>query len=181
MKYVPNVLSLSRIALSFLLIPMFQKQKFGNAFLIFSLAAISDFFDGYLARKFQATSRLGALLDPLADKILMATAYILSSHFQLINFYVTVLVVGRDILILSIFALCFVCRITLDISPLWSSKVNTTIQLLFLLLILSCNWLSVRVPFIAGFGAAIVSIFTVYSGAEYARKYLWIKDKIFKR
>ncbi|MDR0968415.1 MAG: hypothetical protein LBL99_02125, partial [Holosporaceae bacterium] len=64
---------------------------------------------------------------------------------------------------------------------LMSSKINTAIQLAFIASILACAALRTNVSFLAELGGAIVAVSTIYSGAEYARKYGWIKDELFKR
>ncbi|MDR2646246.1 MAG: CDP-alcohol phosphatidyltransferase family protein [Holosporaceae bacterium] len=177
-KFTPNILSFFRLAAPIFLVPMILKNDFKSAFVIFSLAASSDFLDGYLARKFHVSSDLGSMLDPLADKALMISSYVLFAYVKFIQTYVAALVVGRDFLILGVVTICKLRRIPLEIQPLLSSKINTAIQLLFLVGVLACKSLAMNVPWATELCGLIVSISTIFSGAEYAQKYYWIKDKI---
>ncbi|MDR0581088.1 MAG: CDP-alcohol phosphatidyltransferase family protein [Holosporaceae bacterium] len=180
-KFIPNILSFFRLAAPVFLTPMILENDFKSAFVIFSMAASSDFLDGYWARKFHVSSDLGRILDPLADKVLMVTSYALLAYVKFIPTYVATLVVGRDFLILNVVAICKFRRIPLKIQPLLSSKINTAIQLLFLVGVLACKSLEMNVPWLIELSRLIVSVSTIFSGAEYVQKYYWIKDKIFGR
>jgi cardiolipin synthase len=162
------------------LIPLVLKNNLRMAFVVFSLAAASDFFDGYLARKFHATSDLGSMLDPVADKVLMTSSYALFAFMKYIPPYVAAVVIGRDFLILATVIACKMCDIDLKICPLMSSKINTAIQLLFVILVLACKSVAMNIPCLTEL-CGIVSISTIFSGVEYAQKYYWIKDKILER
>ncbi|MDR0632021.1 MAG: CDP-alcohol phosphatidyltransferase family protein [Holosporaceae bacterium] len=180
-KFFPNILSISRIVISFFIIEAVLENNLVCAMVLFVFASISDFLDGYLAREFHLQSDLGAILDPLADKTLMTISYALFVYVKFIPLYTAIIVIGRDLMILSAVIVCRISKVNLKIQPLTSSKINTTIQLLFIILVLACRVLSINVPCLVESSAAVVSIFTVFSGAEYVRKYYWIKDKIFKR
>jgi cardiolipin synthase len=176
---IPNALSIARLISSLFLIPLILKKNLNGAMILFIIAAVSDFLDGYLARKLRALSSLGALLDPLADKVLMTVSYSLLVAVEFIPLHIAVIVIGRDILILFTVLICKILSINLEIKPLRSSKINTTIQLIFIILVLSCNNLSMNVPCLLEIGGIIVCISTVLSGVEYVRKYYWIKKQIF--
>jgi cardiolipin synthase len=180
-KFVPNILSFFRLAAPIFLTPMILENDFKSAFVIFGLAASSDFLDGYLARKFHVSSDFGSVLDPLADKVLIISSYALLAYLKFIPTYVAALVVGRDFLILNAVAICKFLRIALKIQPLLSSKINTALQLLFLVGILACKSLAMNIPWLTELCGLIVSVSTIFSGAEYAQKYCWIKDKILER
>jgi CDP-diacylglycerol--glycerol-3-phosphate 3-phosphatidyltransferase len=180
-KLIPNALSFLRIALAFLLIPAILKNDFVFACVLFGTAALSDFFDGYFARKLHASSEFGAALDPLADKILVTISYVLLANAKLIPLYAVAIVIGRDVLILLAVVACKISNVALKMRPLMSSKINTAIQALFVSLVLTCNALSANVSCLVELFAAVVAVSTIFSGAEYARKYYWIKDKLFKR
>ncbi|MDR1982308.1 MAG: CDP-alcohol phosphatidyltransferase family protein [Holosporaceae bacterium] len=181
-KFIPNLLSILRLVLSFFLIPLVLKKNLWGATVLFAVAAASDFLDGYWARKFQVLSNLGAVLDPLADKVLMIVSYSLFAHVEFIPTYVAIIVIGRDILILFTVLTCKILSINIKIQPLPASKINTAIQLIFIILVLSCNNLSINVPsYFRDACAMIVCASCIFSGAEYVHKYYWIKDKIFSR
>lgn len=176
LKFVPNLITISRILSVFLFVLVFLRGEFAWALVIFSVAAISDFFDGYLARKFKITSEFGAMLDPVADKVLMFASYLLFAYEKIIPCYLAAVVISRDLLILAVVSICLLKKIKLKISPLMSSKINTTVQLTFVMLVLTCKTftinlsLDVFVLFVCGM--------TVYSGLDYARRYEWIKNEL---
>jgi cardiolipin synthase len=162
-----------------LVVPFTLKKDFGLAIVIFAIAAISDFLDGYIARKFKIVSKIGAMLDPLADKVLITASYALLAWINLIPLYVAAIVIARDVIILFVILVNRIFKVNLEIHPLMSSKINTTFQLIFVLLVLSCNYLATSVPSLMKICEIIVCISTIFSGAEYAYKYYQIK--IFKR
>ena len=179
-RFIPDILSILRLVLAFCLIPLILKDYVFCALCIFSIAAITDFLDGYIARKFAVSSEFGAALDPLADKTLMTISYILFAIVNFIPIYVTFIVVSRDVLILSAVAICKAKGIYLKMRPLISSKINTTIQLVFLVFVLACKCAILNIPYCIEVGAIVVSASTIFSGAEYVQKYFWITAKLFK-
>ncbi|MDR1236589.1 MAG: CDP-alcohol phosphatidyltransferase family protein [Holosporaceae bacterium] len=180
-KSIPNILSFFRLAASFVLIPLILKNNFTWALVLFISASVSDFFDGYIARKFQVSSEFGAMLDPLADKTLVIISYLLLACVKFIPVYVTVAVVVRDLLILSAVTLCKIRRVELKMRPLLSSKINTAIQLVFIVSVLGCKIAAVNVECLLEVCAAVVVFSAIFSGARYVQKYFWIKDKFFSK
>ncbi len=181
MKFVPDILSMSRLILAFCLIPLVLNNNLSLALVVFAVAAVSDFFDGYLARKFSVSSEFGAALDPVADKVLMTVSYILFAVVEFIPMCVTVIVVGRDILILGAVIACKVKKVPLEIRPIMSSKINTAIQLIFLIFVLTCKCMTLNIPYGIEIFAVVVVCSTIFSGVEYVQKYSWISKQIFKR
>ncbi|MDR1561289.1 MAG: CDP-alcohol phosphatidyltransferase family protein [Holosporaceae bacterium] len=179
-KNLPNILSTLRIILSFVLIPLILNCHFFASILLFAIASVSDFLDGYCARKFNIVSELGAKLDPLADKILMTISYFLLAYIKFIPIYVSLIVIGRDLIILGMIFICRLSNIKLSINPLMSSKINTTIQLVFIIVVLACKLLLVDVAYILDICSFVVCVSTFISGIEYAQKYYWIKNALFK-
>ncbi len=176
LKFIPNLLSILRIILAFIFIPVFLSNNFGWAVAIFVIAAVSDFFDGYIARKFNVKSELGAMLDPIGDKVLMFVSYLIFAYRGIISYYLAAVVILRDLFIVSIVLICLIKKVHLKISPLMSSKVNTTIQLMFVVLVLTCKAFAINLSLEVF--EWIVLVMTVYSGIDYAVKYRWIKDEI---
>ncbi len=177
LKFVPNLITISRILLSILFIQVFLKGEFVLALIIFLVASISDFLDGYIARKSKIASKFGAMLDPIADKILMFFSYLLFAYEKIIPCYLAVIVISRDLLIVAVVIICLLKRVNLKFSPLMSSKINTTVQLLFVLLVLTCKALSIDLSL--NMAVWLVCGMTIYSGLDYARKYRWIKDELY--
>lgn len=176
LKFVPNFITILRILLAFLFIPIFSKGEFAWALIVFSVAAISDFFDGYIARKFKISSEFGAMIDPVADKVLMFVSYLLFAYEKIIPYYLAAAVILRDLLILAVVSICLIKKVRLKFSPLMSSKINTTVQLLFVLLILTCKTFAINLSL----DVFVLFVFgmTVYSGLDYVRRYRWIKDEL---
>ena len=180
MKFIPNILSMLRLILAFCLIHLVLNNNLCFALVVFAIAAITDFFDGYLARKFSVSSEFGAALDPVADKILMTVSYILFAAVAFIPTYVAVIVVGRDVLILGAVIACKIKKVPLKIRPIMSSKINTTIQLIFLICVLTCKCTTLNIPYSIEVFAVVVVCLTIFSGVEYVQKYSWITKQIFK-
>jgi cardiolipin synthase len=179
-RHVPNFLSGLRLALAFALIPTLMNNNLPLSLAIFLGAAVSDFLDGYLARRWKVTSATGALLDPLADKLLMTISYAMLAVAGHMPLYLAATVIARDVLILLAVAICKQAIVSVSIEPLFSSKINTTLQLIFVIMTLSCKCFLINVPSLLVFCSAAVWLSTVVSGVEYLRKYYWIKDAIFK-
>jgi cardiolipin synthase len=140
------------------------------AFALFFFASLTDFFDGYWARKTHSTTRLGALLDPLADKALVGFIYAGLTYVGKIPLWLMGLVLARDFFI--VLGAFWVRRraVSLAIQPTLSSKINTFFQLLLCATLL-CPF-SVYNNFINGL-FCVTFITTVYSGAVYA--YIFIQ------
>src|SRR5881275_2547156 len=106
------------------------------AFALFILAGISDALDGLLARWLSQKTTLGQYLDPIADKLLLSTLFLVLTHVALIPRYVTVLVFSRDLGILLISTLLFATGTLRDFRPSWLGKLNTLVQILSVVLVM---------------------------------------------
>ncbi len=141
---VPNLLTFLRMAL----IPVFASLLFygasGWALIVFFIAGVSDGVDGFVARRFKQESELGTIIDPIADKLLMTTAFIiltLPNVFQPVRhlpvpFWVTAAVIGRDVLIITVAGAINVMTGFLRFKPSWLGKLSTFVQVLAVGLIL---------------------------------------------
>lgn len=177
----PNLLSFTRILLSFGVMKTVLELRFSAALVLLFVAGITDFLDGYIARKLGIVSQFGAALDPLADKILMFFTYISVAYINMIPMYVVITVIARDILILSAVIICFSRKIKIKMAPLISSKINTTIQIIYVLFVLACNYFRLHITLVEEIFAWVVVATTVWSGVGYVQKYQWIGRLIFKR
>jgi cardiolipin synthase len=119
-------------ALPFLVIEILDNH-WKMAFLLLWIAGTSDAFDGFAARKLGQATRLGQYLDPIADKLLLSTLFIVLTRVGLIPRYVTVLVFSRDLGILLICTLLYVTNILRDFPPSWLGKWNTAVQIVTVL------------------------------------------------
>jgi cardiolipin synthase len=133
---IPNIITVFR----FLLVPpvvlLLLNAQFGLALLLFGVAGFSDGVDGYLAKRFNWTSRLGALMDPLADKLLLVSSFITLGWLNLIPLWLVGVVILRDLVIVG-GALVYNFRIErLEAQPSMVSKLNTFTQILLVLAVM---------------------------------------------
>lgn len=136
-KWLPNAISLLRIVLVAPILMLILQGRFGLALGLFWLAGFSDGVDGYLAKRFNWHTRLGALLDPIADKLLVAGTFITLAYTQDIPVWLAATVILRDVVIVAgATAYNFLVR-PVEGEPTRISKLNTALQLLFLLFVLS--------------------------------------------
>src|SRR5262245_3606990 len=98
---LPNVLTLSRIAAAPLLILVLHSKDYAAGLLIFLIAGLSDALDGWIAKRWGYTSRVGAILDPIADKILLVSCYVMLTRLEHLPFWLVLTVVSRDLLIVG--------------------------------------------------------------------------------
>jgi len=137
LSWIPNAISLMRIALVAPVLWFMVQGEFGWALLLFWIAGFSDGLDGYLANRFDWQSRLGALLDPVADKLLVNGMFITLAVIGLIPDWLAIVVILRDVVIVSGAIAYHTLIEPVDGEPTSISKLNTTFQLLFLLFVLS--------------------------------------------
>ncbi len=115
------------------------KKAFGWAMLLFAIAGISDALDGYLAKRFSWQSRLGSILDPLADKLLLISSFIALTWLGLIPVWLTSVVIARDVIIV-IGGLAFHYLIgKFEMEPTLISKANTFLQIVLVLTVAFSN------------------------------------------
>src|SRR5438034_11192671 len=134
---IPNLITLGRI----LLVPtVFWARTMGEmrtTFALFLAAGISDAVDGFLAKRFHMKSELGAYLDPLADKALIVSIYVSLGIAGVLPIFLVILVVSRDIMIISAFMLAWLVGKPMPVRPLLVSKANTVAQILLAALVLA--------------------------------------------
>jgi len=126
---VPNLLTLLRILITPLFVIFMLKGQYRLSLLVFSLAGISDGLDGLFARWFNQKTILGAHLDPIADKLLLISAFVVLAVQQIIPSWLAVVVISRDILIFMGIAILRFFNIGIIIKPSMISKCTTAAQL----------------------------------------------------
>ncbi len=160
-----------RIALVVPVLWLILNGEFGWALLLFWIAGFSDGIDGYLAIRFGWQSKTGALLDPIADKLLVAGMFVTLTVTQHIQFWLTAVVLSRDIVIVGgAIAYHYLIK-PLEGEPTHISKLNTVMQLLFLLSVLSraaFGWPDKIAVTILG-AATLVTV--VISGIDYVAQW----------
>jgi cardiolipin synthase len=165
-----------RMALIPVFVSLLFSRKFEWALGVFVLAGITDGLDGLLARRLNQGSQLGTILDPIADKLLLVTSFIVLSvpaispqpmprHFP-IPFWVTVVVISRDIFIIVGAAAINIVTGFRRFRPSWLGKINTTVQILAIAAVL----IAASFPRLSGYLPTVyttVFCFTVLSGVHY--------------
>jgi cardiolipin synthase len=137
LRWLPNAISLLRIALVAPILLLIIDGRYGIALAIFLVAGFSDGVDGYLAKRYDWHTRIGALLDPIADKLLVASTFLVLVYTAHIPLWLGVLVVFRDVVIVGGATLYNFLIRPVEGEPTRISKLNTALQLLFLLFVLS--------------------------------------------
>ena len=135
---IPNLLTFLRMALIPVFASLLYYGSYEWALFVFFFAGVSDGIDGFIARKFNQSSSLGTILDPIADKLLMTTAFILvtlphvlpadNKHFP-VPFWVTSAVIGRDILIIVVAMAIFIMTEFRGFKPSFWGKLSTVVQI----------------------------------------------------
>lgn len=137
-KYIPNILSALRVAGMPVCVWAIAQDKLFYAFWFFFAVCITDWLDGYLARRWQVISKLGQILDPVADKLLLIAMYLALGLWGYIPMWATMFVLTRDFLILAISLGILLTRtINLPLTPHFIGKLSTTLQMLFIGLVLA--------------------------------------------
>jgi cardiolipin synthase (CMP-forming) len=134
---IPNIITLARIILVPIIVWAIASGEMEIAFGIFVIAGLSDAIDGFLAKRFDMTSELGALLDPLADKALLVSIYIALGIWGAIPRWIVILVVSRDIMIVAAVIVSWLFGKPVEMKPLMVSKLNTVAQVAFAALVLA--------------------------------------------
>ena len=164
---IPNMLTVIRILLVIPFAMSVYSAHYLQALVLFFVAGLSDGVDGFLARHFNWKSRFGAIADPLADKLLLVTAYVMLAWTQQIPMWLLYLVIGRDVLILA-GALGYHFFIShYDIKPSWLGKTCTMVQIVYVLLVMM-SLANLPMPqWAVSEGLKVVGLITLVSGAHY--------------
>ncbi len=133
----PNIITLGRILLVPLVIWAIASNQMAIAFVIFVVAGVSDAVDGFLAKRFNMTTEIGALLDPLADKALLVSIYVALGIWGAIPRWLVILVVSRDVMIVGAVIVSWLLGNPVPMKPLMVSKLNTVAQVAFAALVLA--------------------------------------------
>ena len=181
---IPNVLTIFRILLTPLfIICLFYENKYARiwALFIFIVASITDAIDGYYARKYNQVTRHGKFLDPLADKILVSSAFISFAIMKLVPFWMVVLIIFRDLFVTGLRMAMESKGLTMITSKIAKAKTTTQISvIIFILLFLSIqifsySWLREIIDFILVnriiyYIALLATGFTIWTGISYLYK-----------
>jgi cardiolipin synthase (CMP-forming) len=174
---VPNLLTVFRMVLIPVFVTLLFYQRFVLALVVFMVAGVTDGLDGLLARRFQQQTQLGTILDPIADKLMMVSAFVvlsmrsvfpspLPSHLP-IPFWVTITVISRDVFIIVGAAAINIMTGFRGFRPSLPGKLNTTVQIVGIAAIM----FAASVPYYTGYYLpsvyATVFALAVFSGLHY--------------
>ena len=134
---IPNIITLGRILLVPFIVWAIASSQMEIAFAIFVIAGVSDAVDGFLAKRFNMASELGALLDPVADKALLVSIYMALGIWGAVPRWIVILVVSRDIMIIGAVIVSWLFGKPIPMKPLMVSKLNTVAQVAFAALALA--------------------------------------------
>ena len=173
---IPNLLTFLRMGLVPVFASLLYYGYFGWALFVFFFAGISDGVDGFVARRFNQQSELGTILDPIADKLLMTTAFVIltlphilpadNKHFP-VAFWVSAAVIGRDVLIVTVALAIFIMTDFRGFKPSNLGKASTVVQILAIGIILFAAVFPLYSGYYLPTTYFMVTLFAVLSGLHY--------------
>jgi cardiolipin synthase (CMP-forming) len=173
---IPNLLTFLRMALVPVFASLLYYGYFGWALFVFFFAGVSDGVDGFVARRFNQQSELGTILDPIADKLLMTTAFVIltlphilpadNKHFP-VAFWVSAAVIGRDVLIVTVALAIFIMTDFRGFKPSFLGKASTVVQILAIGIILFAAVFPAYSGYYLPTTYFIVTLLAVTSGVHY--------------
>src|SRR4051795_9559203 len=167
----PNALTLFRIFLVPFLVVVLLTKFSGSEYAgltIFLVAAITDFFDGYFARRYNKITKLGALLDPMADKLLMSAAFISLVELGLARAWMIVIIIGREFAVSGLRSIAAQHGVTIAASPLGKTKMVAQVFAIGLLIV---GYELGEFRFIGELALWVVMLFALVSGIDYFIKF----------
>ncbi len=169
---IPNIITILRLLSVPLLIVAITQASYTFAFLLFLAAGISDAVDGFIARRWNMRTELGAYIDPLADKALLVSIYVTLSLTGILPGWLAVLVVSRDVMIVAGILVARLMDRPIPIRPLFVSKMTTAGQIAFaalLLGLLATGYGHIRA---IDWGTVAVALLTLVSATGYLVRWL---------
>ena len=167
LSWLPNAISVVRIALVAPILAYIVQGRFDLALILFFVASSSDALDGYLAKRFAWHSRIGALLDPIADKLLVAGTFTTLAYTGHIPIWLAAVVVFRDVVIIGGATIYNFLIRPVEGEPTIVSKLNTLFEMLFVLFVLSRGGYGWPGNDTITFVGAAVLVTVVISGTDY--------------
>lgn len=167
LRHLPNFICLVRMALIWPTVTAVWEGSYWRALILVAICAISDGLDGWLAKRFNWTSHLGKILDPLADKMLLVALYLTSTWINLIPWWLTAVVVARDVMIGGGAVIYRFWFGPLHGRPTILSKINTGMQLAVALAAILGAAAGMPTPEMVTALAFLTLLTTIVSGADY--------------
>ena len=164
---IPNALTIGRLFLVPTVIVAIGQEAWLGAFALFVLAGVTDGLDGFIAKRFDQRTKLGAYLDPLADKALLVSIYVTLAIVGVSPRWLAIVVVSRDLMIMGAVILSWVLEDPVEIDPLRVSKANTTAQIAFAALTLGAHAFDLAWDAALSWLAVAVGVLTTVSAGAY--------------
>ena len=164
---LPNLITIGRLILVPLIVWLIASDLTVYAFAVFLIAGISDAIDGFIAKRFDLASELGAYLDPIADKALLVSMFVVLGLQEQIPIWLVILVVSRDLLIIGAFILSYLLDRPMTPKPLWVSKGPTAAQILLAAAVLADLGFDIGISTLRMLLVLAVGALTVASAAAY--------------
>jgi cardiolipin synthase len=171
LRQIPNVISSIRILLVVPIAVALVNHRLPATIALFALAALSDAADGFLAKRYGWQTELGAVLDPAADKLLLATVFVTLAYLRLIPWWLMAAAVARDAIIVTGALLYRFCLGPLAMRPSVISKLNTLCQVAFIMAVIGKEEFSFPPGWVVLVLGALVFVTTVISGIDYVLIY----------
>ena len=173
---LPNMITISRIGMAPVLILLLKDQQYAASLAVFVVAGISDGLDGYIAKRFNFVSRLGSILDPLADKTLLVSSYVMLTFLDHVPFWLMLTVAFRDLFIIGGYIIYTSMIGQVQLRPSGLSKFNTFMQIALVIVILAQQALHLVYSPLVDVLIYAVLLTTVASGVHYLWIWLVIKE-----
>jgi len=170
---LPNLISLGRLVLVPIIVALIIQPEWGLAFTLFLVAGVSDGIDGWLAKRFDLRSELGAYLDPLADKALLVSIYVSLAIVGVLPATIAILVVSRDVMIVGAVMISWLLDKPVAIKPLLVSKLNTLAQISLAASVLAAKAFDFPLGLWFTVLLYVVAALTLASAAAYLRQ--WVR------
>jgi cardiolipin synthase len=170
---IPNLITLGRILLVPVVVWAITAGQMQIAFALFLAAGISDAVDGFLAKRFGMATELGAYLDPLADKAMMVSIYVALGITDAIPRWLVILVVSRDIMIVSAVILSWLVDKPMPLKPLFVSKLNTVAQIALACVVMAALGFDFNADTAVTMLTALVAALTLLSVSFYVAE--WVR------
>jgi cardiolipin synthase len=177
---LPNAISIIRIILTVPIVIALLKEHYLLTLLLFLVAGISDALDGWIAKQFSLQSRLGSILDPIADKVLLTCTFITLYWIEILPLWILMIIFVRDVIIIAGALGYFLGEEGSDsdlLEPSLISKVNTVLQIALVIYLLVIQ-LYIGIDGFQDMVLIIVATSTALSGADYGL--LWVKKFILQ-
>ena len=171
MKQLPNILTAARLLAAPYILYLLWTGSYRTALVWFSIAGITDVLDGFLSRRLHAVSRIGSLLDPIADKVMLSGSFLTLGLKGIIPIWLTALVLGRDVMILGFAVLALARKMRRDFPPSVWGKASTAAQIAYVLFVMGYQADISPLVVMTSLGWLAAAL-TAWSGIDYIRRVL---------